>query len=717
MTSGLDRIIGDLPFAWKMALPAGLAIIGLVALGAIGSLEVKRQTELLAEVADRDMQVATLAAQSASGLQSANGGLYRLLTLSAAHAPGLNIAGEVAELTGRIETVRQNLQEMSKTFAAPKEREAILSTRESLARYRDTIKVVGSMLEVDFPSAVELVRPFDANARVTLLDLDTIVADMSHDAHARAEESEHLAQRQQLLFLITGLAVAALSIAIAADITWRTVQSVQRIARATLMVANGDQSLRVQTLARRDELGAIVESLRAFQSNNARINFLAHHDPLTALPNRTLFHERVVTALQFCEIGRNFAIHCLDLDHFKAVNDTLGHPVGDGLLRCVADRLVACVREGDTVARLGGDEFAVIQLNISERQDATQLAKRIIDKISEPYEIEGHQLIIGTSIGIVATPCEDQTVDGMLRNADTALYRAKGEGRSTWRLFEPDMDAALQQRRMLELDMRAAVSHDQFELYYQPLVNVATREVSGFEALIRWHHPDRGMISPSEFVPLAEDTGLIVQIGAWALRQACKDAAEWPAHLKVAVNLSPLQFKERNLVPMVQQAIASTGLPAWRLELEITEGVLLQENESTLATLHQLRALGIRISMDDFGTGYSSLSYLRRFPFDKIKIDQSFIRDLSEQSGSAAIVRAVTSLSSSLGIRTTAEGVETEEQLKRLISEGCTEVQGYLFSPPRPAREVPRLVEEISRPARGLVQVLESGGSGGVVEG
>ena len=698
--------LSDWPFALKMGLPPALALLGLVFLGVFGSIEEAAQTRLLSRVVDQDMRRATELLQSNAELQATNGRLYRLLALDAAHVAGVDDTAEIIGLTTRIDAVRQRLGRMLTGTAAPAQADALRQASLDLGRFRDVVAGVGSGLDRRSGRALDALRPFDVTSRRMMVDLSQIADDVLHDADRQAALSRAKSQDIRLVFLATAFAVFVIVTACAAIITRRTLRSIQRIARATLLVANGDQALRVHRLARRDELGAIVESLRAFQSNNARMNFLARHDALTALPNRAMFHDRLVLALEQCGSGLRFAVHCLDLDHFKAVNDTLGHPIGDALLQRVAARLTNAVREGDTVARLGGDEFAIIQLDIDGAQDAASLAQRVIDQINQPYEINGHQIIIGTSVGVVVTPCDGMSVEVLPCNADLALYRAKAEGRCTWRFYEPDMDTALQQRRLLEMDMRAALTGKQFELYYQPLVNVQSREVSGFEALIRWHHPERGMISPAEFIPLAEQTGLIVQIGAWVLRQACADASGWQSNLKVSVNLSPLQFRDTNLVPIVQQALSTAGLPAWRLELEITEGVLLHDNESTLVTLHRLRALGICISMDDFGTGYSSLSYLRSFPFDKIKIDQSFIRDLSDQPGSAAIVRAVTGLGSSLGIRTTAEGVETEDQLARLVAEGCTEVQGYLFSPPCPAQDVTRMVAEISRrPAVALVPI------------
>jgi diguanylate cyclase (GGDEF)-like protein len=431
----------------------------------------------------------------------------------------------------------------------------------------------------------------------------------------------------------------------------------------------------------------ITEQRRA----EAKIAHMAMHDGLTTLPNRLLLNERLELALTRAKRDEMVAAHLLDLDHFKNVNDTLGHAAGDKLLRMVADRLRALVRETDTIARMGGDEFAVVQVTIAQPSDATVLAQRIIEVVSEPYEIDGHQVIIGTSVGIAVGPADGSSPDQLMRNADLALYRAKGKGRGMYRFFEPEMDTQMQARRVMEIDLRKALTGGEFELHYQPVVNLERSQISGFEALIRWHHPEKGMISPGEFIPLAEENGFIVQLGEWALRNACATAAGWPGDLKIAVNLSPVQFRNPGLVQVVFSALATSGLQPARLELEITETVLLEDNEATLATLYQLRELGVRIAMDDFGTGYSSLSYLQRFPFDKIKIDRSFIKGMADGVGSLNIVRAVAALANGLGMTTTAEGVETQEQRDAVQSEGCTEMQGFLFSKPLPASEIERL--------------------------
>jgi len=362
----------------------------------------------------------------------------------------------------------------------------------------------------------------------------------------------------------------------------------------------------------------------------------------------------------------------------------------------MAGRLRQCIRDADIVARLGGDEFAIVQAGASQPTDATSLASRLIEVIGAPYEIGGRQVTVDLSIGIALAPGDGLDPDQLLKNSDMALYRAKSDGHGLHRFFEPEMDARMQGRRRLEIELRNAVANGEFELFYQPLVDMKTEYVTCFEALIRWHHPERGIIPPLDFISVAEETGLIVPIGDWVLRQACAEAAAWPSDVKVAVNLSPIQFKNKALLLSVVSALSTSGLSPNRLELEITESVLLQDGDTTLAILNELRGLGVRISMDDFGTGYSSLSYLRKFPFDKIKIDQTFIFDMSDHDDSLAIVRAVIAMGSGLGISTTAEGVETLEQFKQLKLEGCTEVQGYLFSQPRPAAEVKGLLASIN---------------------
>ncbi len=380
----------------------------------------------------------------------------------------------------------------------------------------------------------------------------------------------------------------------------------------------------------------------------------------------------------------------LDLDRFKAVNDTLGHPVGDALLRKVAERLRNAARRDDVIARLGGDEFAILQVGqvgADQPLAAEALANRLVDLVGRTYVLDGQMLNVGVSVGIALFPDDGRLPDDLLKHADLALYRAKADGRGTYRFFEPAMNAAVQARRSLEIDLRRALALKQFTLVFQPQIRLETGEVSGFEALLRWHHPERGLISPATFIPLAEEIGVIVGIGEWALRTACREAARWAQPASIAVNLSPIQFRGGKLVETVTLVLAQTGLDPARLELEITEGALLDDTDGVLTVLNGLRRLGVRISMDDFGTGYSSLSYLQKFPFDKIKIDQSFVRGMAGSAECGAIVRAIARLGASLGMRTTAEGVETADQLDAIRAEGCTEVQGYLTGRPMPASE------------------------------
>ena len=434
------------------------------------------------------------------------------------------------------------------------------------------------------------------------------------------------------------------------------------------------------------------EDITSRREAEAQIAHMAHHDALTNLPNRMLLRERLEEALARVNRGGQIAVLYLDLDHFKSINDTLGHGIGDELLKAVAVRLARCIGESDTIARLGGDEFAVVQTEIASPSDVANLASRLRDALTQPYELDGHQVPADVSIGISIAPDDTTDPDQLLKNADMALYRSKADGRGTFRFFEPQMDERVKARRTLELDLRNAIVNGEFELYYQPLLNLQHHKISGCETLLRWHHPTRGMVSPAEFIPMAEETGLINQIGEWVLRQACLEAASWSNEIAVAVNLSPVQFKNQNLAQLVVSALGHSGLPAHRLELEITEAVLLQNSDATLATLHRLRELGVRVAMDDFGTGYSSLSYLRSFPFDKIKIDRSFINDIADKDESGAIVQAVTSLASRLNMATTAEGVETEAQLQIIERLGCTEMQGYLYSRPVPVGELVKLL-------------------------
>jgi len=437
---------------------------------------------------------------------------------------------------------------------------------------------------------------------------------------------------------------------------------------------------------------ATFEDITDRRAAEEQVTFMAWHDGLTRLPNRTLFAKRMEQALSGLPGGKSFAVFCLDLDKFKEVNDTLGHAVGDQLLRAFGARLRNCVNGADTIARFGGDEFAVIQASSSSRDDATALARTIIEATSEPYDLDGRRAVIGVSIGIALAPVDGASTDLLIRNADMALYRAKGDGRGTWRFFEPEMDARIRARRALGTDLREALTRGEFKLLYQPTYDLRLDQVVCFEALLRWHHPTRGVVPPSEFIPIAEELGFIVPLGEWVLRQSCAEAVTWPPHISVAVNVSSAQLRDNDLVGSVMDALESSGLPAHRLSLEITETVLLSQSPSTLATLRKLRGEGIKISLDDFGTGYSSLSYLGSFPIDQLKIDQSFVRNLAE-TGTGAIVRAIIGLATSLSIGVVAEGVESYDQLEWLRRERCDSVQGYLLAAASPANELPEVME------------------------
>lgn len=478
----------------------------------------------------------------------------------------------------------------------------------------------------------------------------------------------------------------------------------EEVHKAAAALRRANDNLERQIAERTANLVAANEKLQLEidhrQKSEATIEYLAHYDALTGLANRVLLREQLEEALaRVRRTGEELAVLVLDLDGFKTVNDTLGHTVGDELLNCIAAQLRGSVRETDKVARLGGDEFAVLQIGAPQPNSAAALAQRLIEVISAPMSVCGHQVVIGASIGVAVSAADQTDAEQLLKSADLAMDRAKSDGRGKLRFFEPEMDARAQARRALELDLREALAAGDFELHYQPLVNVRDDRVVGFEALLRWSSAARGRISPAEFIPVAEETGMIVPIGEWAIKQACSDAATWPENIRVAVNLSPIQFKSSNLIPTIVDALKSSGLAADRLELEITESVLLEKTSGNLNILNQFRDLGVRIAMDDFGTGYSSLSYLRSFPFNKIKIDQSFIRELSDEEDSRVIVRAIAAMGASFKLTTTAEGVETEEQLRCLRLEGCTEIQGYLVSPPRPAAEIPGLLARLANGA------------------
>jgi diguanylate cyclase (GGDEF)-like protein len=450
-----------------------------------------------------------------------------------------------------------------------------------------------------------------------------------------------------------------------------------------------DQDVIAKYSSRNDEIGALARALDKRRRYENEIAHLARHDVLTNLPNRALFRDELRRAFaNRSREGEQVAVLCLDLDRFKPVNDTLGHAAGDELLRQVAMRLSFCVRAGDLAARLGGDEFGIIQSRVEDEGDASALAERVVQSLSGPYDVCGHRVTVGVSVGVAIAAGATGSPDELVHQADLALYRVKADGRQSFSFYHQDMDARVENRRKLEMDLHEAIEKQQFAVHFQPTIKLNDNSVAGFEALLRWKHPERGMISPVDFIPIAEETGLINQIGQWVLMEACKQAVMWPPHMSVAVNLSPVQFRQATLPLQIMNALSKSGLEPSRLELEITEAVLLKDSESTQETLKQLRDIGVRIALDDFGTGYSSLSYLSRFQFDKIKIDRSFVNDINTRNDALSIVRAITSLGADLGMTVTAEGVETEEQLAQLRDVHCTEVQGFYFSKPKAAGDL-----------------------------
>jgi diguanylate cyclase (GGDEF)-like protein/PAS domain S-box-containing protein len=486
----------------------------------------------------------------------------------------------------------------------------------------------------------------------------------------------------------------------AGDVDAYVADVIRDVGRSTVHVMHTADGRAIQISSRPVADGGWVathEDITERRNAEEKIAHLAHYDALTDLPNRTLFRTELERELKRVERGAQCAVLYIDIDEFKGINDSLGHPAGDELLKGIALRLRGCVRGSDIVARLGGDEFAIVQTSVETHSDITDLVARIYEAIRQPFECLGHSLLTDASIGIAMAPRDGTDLDELLKNADLAMYGAKAEGRRTFRFFEPQMDAKVKARRMLELDLRHAAGDSGFtaggfEVYYQPLLNLRNDDVVGCEALLRWRHPERGMISPAEFIPVAEEIGVINQLGEWVLTTACHEAMHWPADTKIAVNVSPVQFRSATLALKVTSALATSGLPARRLELEITEAVLIRDDETALEILHGLREIGVRIALDDFGTGYSSLSYLQRFPFDKIKIDRCFVTDVAEAQGSSSIVQAVVNIASARNMTTTAEGVETVRQKELLRALGCTEMQGYLFSAAKPAAEVRALL-------------------------
>ena len=501
---------------------------------------------------------------------------------------------------------------------------------------------------------------------------------------------------------LMGLAIVAVG---AWKASGKITRPLQRLDDAAGRLASGEHVM--VAVEGDDELARLGSSFNEMvgkiEEREKRIAHLAFNDVLTALPNRTMFQQHLSHLLRSLDrTGAAIALHCLDLDHFKAVNDTMGHPAGDALLVSTAARL-AEVAKGHFVARLGGDEFVVVQSFDGAREDIYRLAKALLEAVSQPQDIDGQHMVATTSVGIAVAPGDGADPDELHKSADLALYRAKEAGRGTFAFFEESLNQRAQERRRLEQDLRLALEEGQFELYYQPLFDLEKNAIGSFEALLRWNHPERGLVSPAEFIPVAEETGLIVPIGSWVIREACRQAAQWPKDIRVAVNVSPVQFHRAGLQEIVIQSLVAAGLEPTRLEVEITESIFLEGSEETLRLLHNLRAVGVRIALDDFGTGYSSLSYLQSFPFDKLKIDRSFIENLLHRAGATAVVKAITDLAQALGMETTAEGVEENEQLSELRSQGCTSIQGFLFSRPLTAGQAQALIDgEAGQAARNV---------------
>jgi diguanylate cyclase (GGDEF)-like protein len=514
-------------------------------------------------------------------------------------------------------------------------------------------------------------------------------------AYPKAEAMADARKLQLALSVMTLLGLLLVGLA-----TWkaagRITQPLARLDEAAGRLASGEH---VQVRVRGDdELARLANSFNEMVGKIAereqRITQLAFNDVLTGLPNRTMFQQQLEHLFRAAQgSGKLFALHCLDLDQFKVINDTLGHPAGDTLL-VEAGRRVQHAARGHFVARLGGDEFVVLQTVGEDRGAIDRLAREILETIAQPITVDGNEFVPSTSIGIAIAPQDGDEGGTLLRNADLALYRAKEAGRGSYAFFEESLNERAQERRHVETDLRLALDHNELELHYQPLFDLEHNRICSFEALLRWRHPERGLVSPADFIPVAEDTGLIVPIGAWVIREACARAAAWPEHVRVAVNVSAVQFHRGTLNDTILRALADSGLAPGRLEIEITESIFLEGSDATLRSLHSLRALGVRIALDDFGTGYSSLSYLQSFPFDKLKIDRSFIQNLLTREGASAIVRAITELAHALNIETTAEGVEETAQLMELRAHGCSSVQGFLFAEPMTVADVDRLFSE-----------------------
>ena len=635
---------------------------------------------------------------------------YSLFYTDAERAAGLPAHNlEQARSTGRFEEVGSRLRKDGSAFHAHVVIDAVYDDAGQLVGFAKVTRDISERRrqEVELLQAKELAEQYSQEMAKLSQFLDSVIANIPASVIVQDLESQRILlanQQAERLFggpersMIGQLPSECLSPAAADYLEQQLARGARNTkghaAETRVDTARGPRTLRSRTLlsqnceGQADYVLFVAEDATEELAAHAQIHHMAHHDALTGLPNRTLFNERLRQALvRGSENAKLTAALCLDLDNFKNINDSLGHAFGDKLLRELGKRLRRELREHDTLARLGGDEFAVVLTGLDGRDAACNTAQRLINAICPPFQIEGHQFTVGVSIGIAIAPDDNDQAEQLLGYADMALYEAKRNGRNRYECFEVELDVAARQRRLVETDLRTALHLGQLQLHYQPVVDQQTHCITGYEALLRWEHPSRGMVMPMDFIPIAEETGLIHELGTRALNLACQEAASWDSEQTVSVNLSPVQFKNANLVQVVALALADSGLPAQRLELEITESVLLGNSEENVRTLRALKDLGVSISLDDFGTGYSSLGYLRSFPFDRIKIDKSFVHDMCESREAMSIIRAITDLSNSLMIKTTAEGVESEEQMRRLAAEGCSHFQGYLYGRPAPASE------------------------------
>ena len=676
----------------KLAAAFGAALALVVAVGLFGLFQLHSVNSVT-----RDLREVWLPKIEALNKIQSKITEHRLLATRRIQTTNFRELAPIARNLDAAQTALKSAEDTySRSVASEIERSLFVQYGAQWQTYETTFASVLQRLE-----AGEISAGLQEFNKTTLLAFDAAAEKLERLVAFSKERTSAAATRAQRVYRVAvewTLAVIVLAaLAAAGAMVWTSrmvSMPILRVTEAMSRLTAGDHTVgSAEDPNRKDEIGVLARAVAGYRDTLIHSFHMARHDALTELANRNLFRERIEDGLQRVRRGESMAVLCLDLDYFKHVNDSLGHPIGDALLKIVADRLRSTVRQGDTIARLGGDEFAVLQHGLKQPSGATTLAERLMEVLSAPYDIGGHQVIIGTSIGIAVAPDDGDDAAQLMKNADIALYRSKSDGRGRCHFFKPEMDAATKARRALELDIRRALNAGEFELHYQPIINSETRKVSCCEALLRWRHPERGLVLPGEFLALAEEIGLIVPLGEWILRQACLDAIKWPEYVRVAVNISPVQFKIGRLTDTVIKALAASGLSPSRLELEITEGVLLTEHGTTIDVLHQLHALGVKIAMDDFGTGYSSLSYLRSFPFDKLKIDQSFVRNMSNDANSLSIVRALTGLCANLGIVTTAEGVETVEQLESIRAEGCTEIQGFLISAAKPASELATFIQ------------------------